>query len=160
MSIKADISHFFALMKYIFDNIDDRQISMMTSFRKKISNTSVFAGLSRKVVQYYQIPLRYVQVIYVVDVFGDALIEFDSWHRSLHIKIGGLPLTITPNDTLRRWTYSFLCILQERFYPYSLAALGTPSYDTCERMLRNTGPIDNNTGLRWSARSVSCILVK
>jgi hypothetical protein len=49
--------------------------------------------------------------------------------------------------------------LQERFYPYRLAALGTPSYDTCERMLHNTGPIDNNTGLRWSARSVSCILV-
>jgi hypothetical protein len=77
MSIKADISHFFALMKYILDNIDDRQISMMASFGKKISN----------------------------------------------------------------------------------AALGTPSYDTCERMLHNTGPIDNNTGLGWSARSVSCILV-
>jgi hypothetical protein len=30
--------------------------------------------------------------------------------------------------------------------------LGTPSYDTCERMLHNTGHIDNNTGLGWSAR--------
>jgi hypothetical protein len=126
----------------------------MTSFRKRISNTlSIsYSGLSHKVVQYYQIPLRYVQVICVVDVFGDALIEFDSWHRPHHIKIGGLPLTITPNDTSRRWTYSFRCILQERFYPYSLAALGTPSYDTCERMLHNTGPIDNNTGLRWSVQ--------
>jgi hypothetical protein len=112
--------------------------------------------LSNKVVQYDQIPLRYVQVICVVDVFGDALIKLDSRHRSHHIKIGGLPLTITSNDTLRRWTYSFLCILQERFYTYRLAALGTPSYDTCERMLHNN---DNNTGLGWSARSVSCILV-
>ena len=133
---------------------------MMTSFRKKISNTFVFAGLSHKVVQYDQIPLRYVQVICVVDVFGDALIKLDSRHRSHRIKIGGLPLTIIPNDTLRRWTYSFLCILQERFYPYSLAALGTPSYDTCERMLHNTGPIDNKTGLGWSARSVSYIIFK
>jgi acyl-ACP thioesterase len=32
VSIKADISHFFALMKYILDNIDDGQISMMASF--------------------------------------------------------------------------------------------------------------------------------
>jgi hypothetical protein len=103
--------------------------------------------------------LRYVQVICVVDVFGNGSIKLDPWHRSHHIKIGGLLLTITPNDTLRRWTYSFLCILPERFYPYSLAALGTPSYDTCETMLHNTGPIDNNTGLGCCARSVSCILV-
>jgi hypothetical protein len=82
MSIKADISHFFALMKYILDNVDDRQISMMASFRKKISNTLIFARLSHKVVQYDQIQLRYVQVICVVDVFGDALIKLDSRHRS------------------------------------------------------------------------------
>jgi hypothetical protein len=71
MSIKADISHFFALMKYVLDNIDDGQISMMASFRKKISNTFIFARLSHKVVQYDQILFRYVQVICVVDVFGD-----------------------------------------------------------------------------------------
>jgi hypothetical protein len=75
------------------------------------------------------------------------------------IKIRWFPLTITPDDTLRRWTYSFLSILQERFHPYSLAAMCSPSYDTFERMLHNIGPIDNNTGLGWSARSVSCILV-
>jgi hypothetical protein len=44
MGIKADISHFFAMMKYILDNIDDIQISMMISFRKKISNTFILAG--------------------------------------------------------------------------------------------------------------------
>ena len=74
MGIKVDISHFFALMKYILDNIDDGQISMMASFRKKISNTFIFARLSHKVVQYDQIPLRYVQVICLVDIVGDALI--------------------------------------------------------------------------------------
>jgi hypothetical protein len=142
MSIKADISHFFALIKYILDNIDDRQVSMMTSFRKKISNTFILAGLSHKVVQYDQIPLRYVQVICVVDIVGNALIKLDSRYRPYHTKIEGLPLTITPNDTLRRWTNSFLCFLQESFHPRSLAALCTPSYDTCERMLHNTGPIE------------------
>jgi hypothetical protein len=141
VSIKADISHFFALMKYILDNIDDGQISMMASFRKKISNTFIFARLSHKVIQYDQIPLRYVQVIGVVDVVGDALIKLDSRHRSHHIKIGGLPLTITPNDTLRSRTYSRLSILQERFYPYGFTALCTPSYDARKRMLHNTGPI-------------------
>jgi hypothetical protein len=84
MSIKADISHFFALMKYILDNIDDRQISMMTSFRKKINNTFILARLCHEIVQYDQIPLRYVQVICVVDVFGDALIKLDSRHRPHH----------------------------------------------------------------------------
>jgi ABC-type uncharacterized transport system fused permease/ATPase subunit len=82
MSIKADISHFFALTKYILDNIDDRQISM-------ISNTFILiARLSFKIVQYDQIPLRYVQVIYVVDIVGSALINLDSRHRRHHIKIG------------------------------------------------------------------------
>jgi hypothetical protein len=53
------------------------------------------------------------------------LIKLDSRHCPQHIEIGWLPLTITPDDTLRRWAYSFLCILQERFHPRSLAALCT-----------------------------------
>ena len=64
MGVKADISHFFALMKYILDNIDDRQISVMTSFRKKISYTFVFTRLCHEIIQYDLIPLRYVQVIH------------------------------------------------------------------------------------------------
>ena len=75
MGIKTDISHFFALMKYILDNIDDRQISMMTSFRKKISNTFILARLCHEIVQYDKIPLRYVQVICVVDIVGNTLIN-------------------------------------------------------------------------------------
>ena len=133
MSIKADISHFFALMKYILDNIDDRQISMVTSFRKKIRNTFIFARLSHKIIQYDQIPLRYVQVICVVDIVGDAFIKLDSRHYPHHIKIGRLPLTITPNDTLRSRTYSRLSILQERFHPYSFAALCTSCNDARKR---------------------------
>jgi hypothetical protein len=54
-------------MKYILNNIDDGQISIMTSFRKKISNTFIFAGLCHKIIQYDQILLRYVHVISVVD---------------------------------------------------------------------------------------------
>ena len=117
MGIKADISNFFVLMKYILDNIDDRQITMMTSFRKKISQTFILARLCHKIVQYDQIPLRYVQVIGVVDIVGNALIKLDSRHHPHHIKIGRLPLTITPNDTLRSRTYSRLSNLQERLYP-------------------------------------------
>jgi hypothetical protein len=52
MSIKADISNFYALMKFILDVTDERQSSMMASFGKKISNTFIFAGLIHKVVQY------------------------------------------------------------------------------------------------------------
>ena len=92
----------------------------MASFRKKSRNTFIFAGLCHKVVQYDQIPLRYVQVICVVDIVGDAFIKLDSRRHPHHIKIGGLPLTITPNDTLRSRTYSRLSILQERFHPYDL----------------------------------------
>jgi hypothetical protein len=58
-------------MKYILNNIDDGQISMMTSFRKKISNTFIFAGLWHKIIQNDQIPLRYVQVTSVVDIVVD-----------------------------------------------------------------------------------------
>jgi hypothetical protein len=60
-------------MKYILNNIDDGQISM-TSFRKKISNTFIFAGLCHKIIQYDQIPLQNGQVICVVDIVGNALI--------------------------------------------------------------------------------------
>jgi hypothetical protein len=100
MGIKADISHFFALMKYILDNIDDRQIPMMTSFRKKIRNTFILARLCHEIIQYDQIPLRYVQVICVVDIVGNALIKLDYRHRSQYIKRGVLPLTITPNTSV------------------------------------------------------------
>jgi hypothetical protein len=141
VGIKADISHFFALMKYIFDNINDRQISMMTSFRKKISNTFILARLCHEIIHYDQIPLKYVQVICVVDIVGNALTKLDSRHRSHHIKIGGLPLTITPNETLRRRTYSFLCILQERFHPYSLTALGTSCNYACKWVLQSADPL-------------------
>ena len=77
MSIKADISHFFALMKYVLDNIDDGQISMMSSFGKKISYTFVFTRLCHEIVQYDQIPLRFVQVMYDirVDILGNAFRE-------------------------------------------------------------------------------------
>ena len=146
-------------MKYILDNIDDGQISVMASFGKKISYTFVFTRLCHEIIQYDQIPLRYVQVIHFVDIFGNAFIELDSRNRPHHIKIGLLPLTISADDTLRRWTYSFLCILQDRFHSCSLAALCTFSYDASKWVLHNTGPVDNNTGLGWSSRSVSCILV-
>jgi hypothetical protein len=42
MDIKADIYNFFALMKYVLGNIDDGKISVIASFRKKISYTFVF----------------------------------------------------------------------------------------------------------------------
>ena len=138
MGVKANISRLFALMKYILDNIDDGQISVMASFREKISYTFVFARLHNEIVHYDQIPLRYVQVIHFVDIFGNAFIELDSRHRPQHIKIGWLPLTITPYDALRRWIYSFLCILQERFHPYSLATLCTRSYDAERHTVLNT----------------------
>jgi hypothetical protein len=35
MGVKADISHFFALMKYILDNVGDKQISVMACFSKR-----------------------------------------------------------------------------------------------------------------------------
>ena len=102
MGVKADISHFFVLMKYILDNIEDGQISVMASFGKKMSYTFVFIRLCHEIVQYDQIPLRYVQVIHFVDIFWNAFIELDSRSRPQHIKIGGLPLTITPDDSLGR----------------------------------------------------------
>jgi hypothetical protein len=89
--------------------------------------------------------LRYVQVIPFVDIFGNAFIELDFRNRPQHIKIRWLSLTITPDDTLRRWTFSRLSILQERFHPYSIAALCTPRYDTRKRMLHNTGPCADYT---------------
>jgi hypothetical protein len=52
-----------------------------------------------------------------------------------------LPLTITPNDTLRSRTCRLLSILQNRFYPYSFAALCTPSYDARKRMLHDSNSI-------------------
>jgi ribonuclease I len=75
MGVNDDISHFFALMKYILDNIDDGQISVMAFFGKKISNTLIFARLSHKAVQF---PLKYVQVICVVDIVGNAFIKLNS----------------------------------------------------------------------------------
>jgi hypothetical protein len=108
----------------------------MTSFRKKISYTFVFTRLSHEIVQYDQIPLRYVHDYSVVDIVGKAFIELDSGHRPQHIKIRWLPLTITPDDTLRRWAYSFLYILQENFNPYSLASLGTSCNDACTWVLQ------------------------
>ena len=117
----------------------------MASFGKKISYTFVFTRLCHEIVQYDQIPLRYVQVIRFVDILGNAFIELDFRNRPQHIKIGGLPLTITPDDTLRSRTYSRPSILQERFYPYSFATLCTPSYDARKRMLHNTGPIADYT---------------
>ena len=114
---------------------------------KKISNTFILARLCHEIVQCDQIPLRYVQVICVVDIVGNALIKLDSRYRSHHIKIGGLPLTITPNDTLRRRTYSFLCILQERFHPYSLTALGTSCNDACKWVLQNCRSINRHANV-------------
>jgi hypothetical protein len=52
-----------------------------------------------------------------------------------------LPLTITPNDTLRSRTYSFLCILRKRFHPYGFAALCTPSYNASKWVLKNCNSI-------------------
>jgi hypothetical protein len=75
------------------------------------------------------------------------LIKLDSRDRSHHIKIGGLPLTITSNDTLRRRTYSFLCILQERFHPYSLIALGTSCNDACNWVLQNCRSINRHANV-------------
>jgi hypothetical protein len=83
-------------------------------------------------------PLRYVHDYSVVDIVGNAFIELESRHRPQHIKIRWLPLTITPDDTLRRWTYSFLYILQENFHPYSLASLGTSCNDACTWVLQNS----------------------
>jgi hypothetical protein len=34
-----------------------------------------------------------------------------------------LPLTITPDDTLRRWTYNFLCLLQGRVFTHTVLSL-------------------------------------
>jgi hypothetical protein len=84
MSIKADISHLLALMKYTLDNIDDGQISVMASFGKKISYTFVFTRLCHEIVQYDQIRLGYVQVIHFVDIFGNAFIELDFRNRPQH----------------------------------------------------------------------------
>jgi hypothetical protein len=81
--------------------------------------------------------LRYVQVIHFVDVFGDAFIEFNSRHRSHQVKIGWLPLTLSPDDTLWSRTFSRLSILQERFHPCSLAALGTSCNDACKWVLQD-----------------------
>jgi hypothetical protein len=86
-------------------------------------------------------PLRLVQVICVVDIVGDAFIKLDSRHRPHHIKIGRLPLTITPDDTLRSRTYSRLTILQKSFHPHSFAAFCTLSYDARERVLHDCNSI-------------------
>jgi hypothetical protein len=51
MGIKANISHLFALMKHVLDNVDDGQISVMTCFREKISYTLVFARLCLEIIQ-------------------------------------------------------------------------------------------------------------
>jgi hypothetical protein len=115
VSAKADIYHLFSLMECILNNIDDGQISVMTSFRKKISYTFVFTRLGHEIVQYDQIPLRYVQVISVVDLVGNAFIELDSRHRPRHIKIRWLPLTITPNDTF--------CSFSKRVFTHTVLPL-------------------------------------
>jgi hypothetical protein len=52
MGSKVNISHVFALMKYILDNIDNWQILMMTSIRQKITCA---------ILQCDQIPLRHVK---------------------------------------------------------------------------------------------------
>ena len=52
-----------------------------------------------------------------------------------------MQIAVTPNDTLRSRTYSLLSILQKRFYPYSFAALCTPSYDARKRMLHDCNSI-------------------
>ena len=51
MGVQTNVSHLFPLMKYILHNIYYRQISVMTTLSKKISNTLVFARLSHKIVQ-------------------------------------------------------------------------------------------------------------
>ena len=118
----------------------------------------VFARLCHEILQHDQIPLRYryVQVISAVYIFGNAFAEFDSRYRSHHIQIGGLPLTITPYDTLRRWTYSFLCILQERFHPYSLTALGTSCNDACKWVFQNCRSISRHCMRMLSVGFSSC----
>ena len=102
-------------MKNILHNVDDRQIPMITYSRKEISNTFVFAGLWHKIIQNDQISPWYVQIIWFVYIFRDAFIKLYSRHRSHRIKIRELPLTITPDDTLRGKTYSFLAFSNKVF---------------------------------------------
>ena len=128
-------------MKNILHNVDDRQIPVMTSSRKEINNTFVLAGLCHKIIQNDQISLRYVQVIWFVYIVRDAFIKLYSRHRSYHIKISGLPLTITPDDTLSGMTYSFLDIFQQSFYPDSLATLRISCYDTSKGVLQHCNSI-------------------
>ena len=51
VGIETDISSFFALVKYILNNMDHRQISAMTPFREEIGNTFISPWLIHKIVE-------------------------------------------------------------------------------------------------------------